>query len=132
MNCSARVHEEKVGGKRPTSGTDTESELTMLKKLWNLVNRRKPKRAVDVSCKESLADDYRIAAMRLRIVQAALTNFLQRGRSAAHKDMKEVSPGCWIHKDFKDFAAAMEWLKSILPESSANAEVRHGAPDDSK
>ena len=91
----------------------------MLKKLWNWIRRRKTKGAVAVASNELLADDYRIAAMRLRIIHAALTIFLERGRVTA-RDMKEVSPGVWIHKDFKDFAAAMEWLKSILPETSAN------------
>lgn len=96
----------------------------MLKRLWNWIRgKATAKRSGGCGCSALLADDYRIAAMRLRIVQAELTNFLKRGRAAAHKDMKEVSPGCWIHKDFKDFSAAMEWLKSILPESSANGKI---------
>jgi hypothetical protein len=55
------------------------------------------------------------AIAELRSIHATLTEFLRRGREAAHRDMVEVSPGIWIHKDFKDLSETVKWLNAMLP-----------------
>ena len=59
--------------------------------------------------------DYQIAALRLRIVGLQISEFLRRGNEAKYKNMKQVSPGTWIHNDFKDITEALEWAKGLIP-----------------
>lgn len=63
----------------------------------------------------SKMNEYQWAAFQLRIIHTGLTRFLERAKAEAHKDMKEVSPGIWIHKDYKDLGEACEFLRSLLP-----------------
>ena len=58
---------------------------------------------------------YQIAALELRAVGAQLDQFLDRGRAAAHKNLKEVAQGVWIHKDYRDLAHCLAELKTWIP-----------------
>ncbi len=61
------------------------------------------------------------AIAELRAIQAVLGEFLRRGREAMQRDMVEVIPGVWIHKDFKDLSDAMKWLNSMIPNASSQS-----------
>lgn len=43
-------------------------------------------------------DDYLNAANELREIHRSFTEFLTRARENYYKDLKEASPGIWIHK----------------------------------
>tara|TARA_Y100000310_G_scaffold302731_1_gene340436 strand:+ start:63 stop:284 length:222 start_codon:yes stop_codon:yes gene_type:complete len=61
--------------------------------------------------------DYQSTIIQLKAIKKTIDDFLERGRQAIYGDMKQVSPGCWIHKSFKDLPEAIEWLKvNTLPE----------------
>jgi len=59
--------------------------------------------------------DYALAAFRLRLIKLELDAFLYKARGLVYKNMRQVSPGIWIHNDFKDLAEALAWLNSMLP-----------------
>lgn len=65
------------------------------------------------------------AIAELRSIHAILTEFLRRGRKAAHRDMVEVCPGIWIHKDFKDLSEAIKWLNAMIPNDRTQARGAH-------
>ena len=81
-----------------------------ISQLW-----RKPRRQERPSL---TADDYRRIAIELGSVRAILDAWLQRARAAAYKDMKKVSPGVWIHKDFQSLGDAIGVCNAMLLDES--------------
>ena len=51
------------------------------------------------------------AAIQLRCIHELLTKMLDQMKAAAHKDMKEVAPGIWIHKDYRDLSDCLNDLQ---------------------
>lgn len=58
---------------------------------------------------------YQQAAQELRAVGFQLDAFLARGRAAANHNMKQVAPGTWIHKDYRDVVHCLAELKTWIP-----------------
>jgi hypothetical protein len=58
---------------------------------------------------------YQVAAQELREVKAQIDAFLARGHAAAHRNMKQVAPGLWIHKDYRDLPHCLQELRTWLP-----------------
>lgn len=58
---------------------------------------------------------YQLAAQKLRIVKQSIDDFLAKGRELMYKDMKEVYPGVWIHKDYNNLNECLTELESWLP-----------------
>jgi hypothetical protein len=59
-------------------------------------------------------EQYRFVILQLKIVQAELTAFLERGRRLAHRNMKQVALGIWIHNDFENLSDCLKWVNGSL------------------
>ena len=57
--------------------------------------------------------DYERTIVGLRSIQNLISDFLERGERQFHKNMKQVSPGIWIHEDFKDLGEAVVYLRKL-------------------
>jgi hypothetical protein len=58
---------------------------------------------------------YKCAIVELKEIHKELTDFLKKGEEAQHRDMKEVSPGIWIHKDYKNLSECIRELSKMIP-----------------
>lgn len=60
-------------------------------------------------------EDYSYVIQELKSIGKEIDKFLAAGRQKYYAHMKEVSPGLWISKDFKDLSECIQWLYSISP-----------------
>ena len=57
---------------------------------------------------------YAKAAAELRELHAILAGRLAAWEAAAHRNLKQVAPGVWIHKDYKYLSEALADLEKML------------------
>jgi hypothetical protein len=58
---------------------------------------------------------YANAANELRNIKEELDLFLLRWRAQVYKDMKQVAPGVWIHKDYANLSECLDDLRKMIP-----------------
>jgi len=58
---------------------------------------------------------YANAANELRNIKEELYLFLLRWRAQVYKDMKQVAPSIWIHKDYANLPECLSELKEWIP-----------------
>ena len=51
----------------------------------------------------------------LKSIQMELKTFLSRGRELRYQDMKQVSPGIWIHKKYVNLSECLAELRAWIP-----------------
>lgn len=49
-----------------------------------------------------------VAAFQLKVFHSALSSALKRAKEQQHKNMKEISPGIWIHKKYNTLSDALK------------------------
>lgn len=58
---------------------------------------------------------YAQAAAKLRTLKEELDSVLARWRELMYRDMKQVAPGIWIHKDFSNLSECLSELREWIP-----------------
>lgn len=58
---------------------------------------------------------YAQAASKLRAIKEELDLVLARWRELMYRDMEQVAPGIWIHKDYANLSECLTELRGWIP-----------------